>query len=341
MTKTGFPETSNPEQDFLLLADNAPVMIWRAGADKLCDWFNRPWLSFTGRTMEQAQGKGWAEGVHPDDREQCLAVYEKAFRHRREFSTTYRLRRHDGIYRWILDTGRPYFSAAGKFLGYFGSGVDVTDQKLTQQQLQQAVAEREMLLREVQHRVRNNMQVVLSFVSLFGRYSAEGKADIKRLTAHLQVLGEMQQYFHAQMDRVEAVELVGLLKEIAARLGSEHRMHIAVSGDPVKVDLSQATSIGLLTAEAILNAEQHAYPPERDKSVTISVRRENHSLLLAIEDQGLGLPEGFWPEGGALGFRLLQHYAKAVRGDLEVSGSSAGTKVALRFENSLERIAQT
>src|SRR5207247_7061792 len=98
------------------------------------------------------------EGVHPDDREQCLAVYEKAFRHRREFSTTYRLRRHDGIYRWILDTGRPYFSAAGKFLGYFGSGVDVTDQKLTQQQLQQAVAEREMLLREVQHRVRNNMQ---------------------------------------------------------------------------------------------------------------------------------------------------------------------------------------
>src|SRR5438105_13617488 len=129
-----------------------------------------------------------------------------------------------------------------------------------------------MLLREVQHRVRNNMQVVLSFVTLFNRYSSD-KADIRRLSTHLQVLGEMQQYFHAQLDRVQAVDLVELLKDIAAKLGTEHRIHIDVSGDAAKVDLSQATSIGLLAAEAILNAERHAYPQGRPKNVRISIRQ--------------------------------------------------------------------
>jgi two-component system, sensor histidine kinase PdtaS len=340
MTKSGFPETRSAEQDFLLLADNAPVMIWRAGPGRGLDWFNKPWLSFTGRTLEEELGFGWADGIHPEDRDARLNVYADAFKRREEFTNTYRLRRSDGSYRWVLDNGRPYRSADGIFRGYFGSVFDVTEQKLAEQQLEQALVEREMLLREVQHRVRNNMQVVLSFVTLFNRYSAE-KADIKRLGSHLQVLGEMQQYFHAQVDRVEAVELVELLRDVAAKLGAEHRIHIDVSGDPAKVDLSQATSIGLLTAEAILNAEQHAYPKDHAKHVHISIRQQGNELVVTIEDQGLGAPEGSWPEGGALGFRLLQHYAKAVRGNLDVSGSPGGTRVSLRFENSMERIAQT
>jgi PAS domain S-box-containing protein len=340
MTKSGFPETHSAEQDFLLLADNAPVMIWRAGADRRSDWFNKPWLRFTGRTLDEERGFGWAEGIHPEDRDHRMATYGDAFERRQEFSSTYRLRRNDGAYRWILDNGRPFRAADGTFCGYFGSAFDVTDQKVTEQQLEQALTEREMLLREVQHRVRNNMQVVLSFVTLFNRYSSD-KADIRRLSTHLQVLGEMQQYFHAQLDRVQAVNLVDLLKDIAAKLGTEHRIHIDVSGDAAKVDLSQATSIGLLAAEAILNAERHAHPQGRPKNVRISIRQEDSHVVVTIEDQGLGMPQGPLPEGGSLGLQLLQHYAKAVRGKLDVSGSPAGTRVSLRFENSLERIAQT
>ena len=96
-----------------------------------------------------------------------------------------------------------------------------------------------------------------------------------------------------------------------------------------------------MAAEAILNVEQHAYPKGQAKSVCVSIRQEDGDLLVTIEDRGLGVPQGSWPEGGSLGFRLLQHYAKAVRGQLDVSGSPDGTRVSLRFENSLERIAQT
>jgi PAS domain S-box-containing protein len=111
---------------FHLLADRAKVMIWTSGPDKLCDWFNRAWLEFTGRTMEQELGDGWAKGVYPDDLSRCLSVYSTAFNNRQEFSMEYQLRRRDGVYRLVLDIGSPYFSADEAFLGYFGSCIDVS-----------------------------------------------------------------------------------------------------------------------------------------------------------------------------------------------------------------------
>lgn len=114
-------------ESFHLLADRAKVMIWTSAPDKLCDWFNRAWLDFTGREMEQELGNGWTEGVYPGDLSRCLSVYTAAFDSRQEFSMEYRLRRHDGVYRWVFDVGSPYYSADAEFLGYFGSCIDVTD----------------------------------------------------------------------------------------------------------------------------------------------------------------------------------------------------------------------
>jgi len=115
------PAVLENEDRFRLMCDSAPVMLWMSGPDKGCTWFNKPWLEFTGRSLERELGDGWAESVHPDDLQRCLNTYADAFDARQGFRMEYRLRRFDGQYRWIVDCGMPHFGADGSFDGYVGS----------------------------------------------------------------------------------------------------------------------------------------------------------------------------------------------------------------------------
>jgi two-component system, LuxR family, sensor kinase FixL len=124
------------EERFRGMANTAPVMIWMSGADKLCSFFNKGWLDFTGRTLEQELGNGWAEGVHREDFDRCFGVYVNAFDARQEFTMEYRLRKYDGEYRWVLDHGVPRFASDGTFLGYIGSCIDMTERRRGEQELE-------------------------------------------------------------------------------------------------------------------------------------------------------------------------------------------------------------
>jgi len=127
---------SESEQNYRTLADSGQALIWTAGTDKLCYYFNRVWFEFTGRTIDQEMGNGWAEGVHPDDLNQCLDIYVRAFDRREKFSMEYRLRRHDGEYRWLLDDGCPRYNSNGEFIGYIGHCLDITVSKQAKEALQ-------------------------------------------------------------------------------------------------------------------------------------------------------------------------------------------------------------
>jgi len=145
----GQSELRESESRFRIVADAAPVLIWMAGVDKLCTFFNKPWLDFTGRIMDQELGNGWAEGVHRDDLQKCLAVYTHAFDARQPFVMQYRLRRNDGEYRWISDQGVPRLDPQGRFAGYIGSCVDVTE-----------LVNKDQALRESEERMRVAAQAV-------------------------------------------------------------------------------------------------------------------------------------------------------------------------------------
>lgn len=129
--------------DYRLIVERAPIMIWRADLTMGCDYFNEVWLAFTGRTMGQETGNGWAEGVHAEDFDRCLNIYSEHFAARKSFEMEYRLRRHDGVYRWLFDRGVPCFDGDGVFRGYIGSCIDVTE-RVEAQNSQKAAHEKEL-----------------------------------------------------------------------------------------------------------------------------------------------------------------------------------------------------
>ena len=161
------PTEPSPAQltaiEYRLLVEHSPVMIWRADLNKKCDYFNNTWLEFTGRTLAEEAGDGWATGVHPDDLERCFNTYVSHFDRRVPFEMEYRLKRHDGVHRWIFDRGVPYTDDHGRFLGYIGSCVDVTERieaearsrELAAEQAAHAAAEKKNAeLQEMNRRVR-------------------------------------------------------------------------------------------------------------------------------------------------------------------------------------------
>ena len=154
------------EGRFREAADAAPVLIWMSDTSKSCTWFNRPWLEFTGRTMAQEYGFGWAEGVHPEDYDRCVAIYSEAFARREPFRMDYRLRRHDGEWRVIDDSGIPRFADDGAFLGYIGACTDVTESHRAEQEvrklnetLEKRVAQRSAELEQAQEALRQSQKL--------------------------------------------------------------------------------------------------------------------------------------------------------------------------------------
>ncbi|MCX7615305.1 MAG: sensor domain-containing diguanylate cyclase [Clostridiales bacterium] len=113
---------------YRMIVESSPNMLWRSDSEGKCDYFNTRWLEFTGKTMEQEIGIGWATGVHPDDLEKCLKIYTEAFAKRESFTMDYRLKRYDGEWRWINDRGVAYYDDDKVFQGFIGSCMDITEQ---------------------------------------------------------------------------------------------------------------------------------------------------------------------------------------------------------------------
>ncbi|HKC85343.1 MAG TPA: ATP-binding protein, partial [Blastocatellia bacterium] len=187
------------EEKFRILADTAPVMVWVSGADKLRAFFNKPWLEFTGRVMEEELGYGWAEGVHPEDYDCCLETFNASCDAREPFKMEYRLRRRDGEYRWMLDHGVPRYSPGGDFLGCVGSCIDITERKqvearereqLAREQAARATAEaanrsKDEFLTTLSHELRSPLNAVLGYTRML-RCGPVDRDSINKVAANVE-----------------------------------------------------------------------------------------------------------------------------------------------------------
>ena len=257
------------EERFRTMADTAPVLLWMAGTDALCTFFNQRWLAFRGRTMEEELGTGWAQGVHAEDFQRCMTEYLDAFVARREFRMEYRLRRADGQYRWILDTGVPRYTPAGVFAGYIGSCIDVTELREAREGLELRVQERTAQLQlanreleafsyAVAHDLRTPLRGVMGFAELLlgdhvDELGAEGKDLLRRICDNARRMAELIDALLALSRisrlevRVEHVDLSALARRIIKEIAvADERERQLLVDDGVTADMDPRLARAIL-----------------------------------------------------------------------------------------------
>ena len=305
------------EERFRNLADTAPVMIWVSGPDKLFTFFNKTWLNFTGRTLEQELGNGWAEGVHRDDLVQCYERFSSSFDAHQHFDIEHRLRRADGEYRWVLCSGLPRFEPGGAFAGYVGSCIDITDQKCSEATLRRSLDEIAHLNRvaamgeltaSMAHELNQPLAAILSNAQAAGRFISgetpdltqvreclnDIAADGKRAGEVIRRLRTLLQKGESQVSLVDLNEVVSDAIRLVRNDALLRNTSVVFQPFPglarVLGDRIQLYQVALNLVMNSLDAAAERPAGERWVSVR-TAESETSGVQLTVEDSGKGIAE--------------------------------------------------
>lgn len=326
------------EARFRMMADTAPVMVWMAGPDTHITFINKRWLEFTGRTVQEEIGDNWFTGIHHDDLDRCRTSYLEAFKSEQPFFLEYRLRRHDGEYRWIMDTGVPLFDESGRFGGYIGTCMDLTERKDMEDQLRRMLKEKESLLREVHHRVKNNLQVISSLLNL---QSASIKDPlVNQLFRECQVRITSIALLHETLHRSSDLSRIKMGDYIRTLTGHLFRSYgvdpnvivLELNVDDVEFDIDTGLTCGLIIDELVSNCLKHAFVDDGGGKVHIDLLDHmDGTFTLCVSDDGVGIPkDGVLNNPDSLGLELVSLLAEKLDGSTELK-SGAGTEWQIRF----------
>lgn len=305
------------EQRFRTMADAAPVYIWLSGIDRQCYYFNQPWLEFTGRTLAEEIGNGWVEGVHPEDRKFCFDTYCQAFDLRQPFEMEYRLRRYDGEYRWVLDRAVPRFSPDGRFEGYVGSCIDISDRKLYESeikrlntslerrvtdrtaQLEAANQELESFAYSVSHDLRAPLRHISGFVNLL-RKRIEPSLD-EHSQRYLDIIVASTQQAEELIDNLLAfsrmartqmrfikIDMNQLVNEVRQTL-EIHRVNHKITWEITSLPTveGEPTMLRLVFQNLLDNAIKYSQRREQAK-ITVGFNETDLEFIFFVRDNGMG-----------------------------------------------------
>jgi PAS domain S-box-containing protein len=337
------------EERFRTMADTAPVMVWVAGPDALCTFFNRQWLEFTGRTMEQEIGNGWAEGIYPSDSQPCMDYYLSSFTSRSPFTMEYRLKRADGQYRWLVDTGVPRFGPAGEFLGYIGSCVDISERKQSEQTLQHLTARIFMLQDEERQRVaaelHDGLGQSLAIIKNRAQMGLRSQANPDRIMEQLEEISatatasilEVREIAHnLRPYELDRLGLGAAIESMVERVSNSTSISLTADLEGMKDLLSPEaeTSVYRIVQEALNNVIQHS----KATAARIEIRTCGRQMTISIQDNGSGFPVsvGNGSNAGGYGLAGIAERVRGLGGFFEiVSQPEGGTTLTVHLESNV------
>jgi PAS domain S-box-containing protein len=287
------------EQQFRVFVNAAPVMMWMTDANDRPQLFNDGWLHFTGQALVQALNRQLAsEEVHPDDRAEYIETLERNFRKREPFEHRYRMKTWQGAYRWINAAVMPRFAPDGLFCGFIGCCTDITGHKQREDQIAAALKEKETMLAEIHHRVKNNLQIIDSLLGLqLAQVDDPATLAILRDSQNrVKSMALIHQSLYQSNDfsRVDFTEVCGtLISNLFASYGVDTaRVRLVQSTETVLLPMNIAIPLGLLVNELISNVLKYAYPGGSSGEIRVLLGTQvNGDLELIVSDDGVGIAE--------------------------------------------------
>jgi PAS domain S-box-containing protein len=331
------------EERFRLLANSAPVLIWTSRTDKLCDYVNRTWLDFTGRTLDEELGDAWAKGIHTEDVKSALDIYTSAFDRREPFKMEYRLRRYDGEYRWMVDRGVPRFNTDGSFAGYVGSCSDITERRLAADALTtlsgKLIAaqeeERRRVAREIHDDYQQRLAMVANDVELLRHRLGDNVEETKQRLRHLwDEISELTSDLHSLSHRLHSstLETLGLVAGVSSfcrefQQQQELKIDFVHENVPRAIPADTALCIFRVAQEALRNVKRHSGANYAE----VRLELKDEELRLAVSDKGTGFDPAFRSPSLGIGIRSMEERLRLVGGRLEIqSRMSEGTIISAR-----------
>jgi len=332
------------EERFRLMSNTAPVLIWMADTDKLCTYFNKTWLDFTGRPLSAELGSGWRDGVHAEDLRRCRETYAQAFDRREPFKMEFRLRASDGEYRWILDIGVPRFNSDGSFAGYIGSCIDVTERKYAEEVLYSSSSrlieaqeqERTRIARELHDDFSQRMALLAIELDLLKKdipgLTGDALNRMDRLREQAREMGaDIQALSHelhsAALDHLGvAVAMRGFCEEF----GRKQKLRIDFCGQYLPSPVSSTVSLCLyrVLQEALHNAAKHS----RASRFNVKLVGMPGEIQLTVSDDGIGFDVESISKRQGLGLISMRERVKLVNGTFSiVSKPNEGTDINVRI----------
>jgi PAS domain S-box-containing protein len=340
------------EERFRLVANAAPVMLWMSDPDSLCTYVNRRWLDFTGRTMEVELGNGWVESVHPEDRQRCTEIYTQAFDRREPYTIEYRLRRHDGEYRWIFDSAVPRFNQDGSFAGYICSAVDVTDRKRVEEALSslggRLIEAQEQERRHIARELHDDISQTLVMLSLelqqFAGLLSDSQITFRdRLDSLLKRVSKVATNVHGLSHRLhssglDTIGLVAAMRGFCRELAEQRDVQIDFTHNAIPDALPQAVSLCLFRVlqEGLSNAVKHSGA----RQFEARLQRVSDELRLTIRDPGVGFDPGMAMYNEGIGLISMRERVNLVKGTMSlISKPQGGTEITVCVPVSVEQSA--
>ncbi|MCU0546571.1 MAG: PAS domain S-box protein [Oscillatoriaceae cyanobacterium Prado104] len=329
------------EERFRQLAENIQDSFWLV-TTKLTDilYLSPAYEQIWGRSREElyANNCNWMEWVHPEDKHLLLSAVPRLLAGNSTI-TEYRIVRPDGTIRWVYDRAFPILDESGKVYRIAGICEDISDRKLTADRIQAALREKEVLLKEIHHRVKNNMQVISSLLQLQAQYIEDEDTlslfEESQTRIHSMALIHEQLYQSEHLDRIDIQPYVeNLVANLSQSFGCyRSSISINLNLEPISLNIETAIPCGLIINELASNSLKYAFTQNREGEISIDFRQmSDREFHLSIRDNGTGFPEGFDVESTeTLGLRLVRMLTRQLEGSLAID-SQCGTCYDIRFK---------